>query len=187
MASILSNIRVSPTLKVYDSDSNNQVMKGLKVESVNISIPTKTADNPLSGTPRSSMEVIRGVIDSDLSITKVFMPTRVEVNAFTDDRATEENIINQFNNQSRLFNITSRSVTSDNMVIESVEFIHDEDLLNATQTNIVFEQAFTDSFNSFMPVRTADASTDGTVMKQISNISAEVNNLYNKVLSTIGI
>lgn len=187
MAQTILSTLISPKgLRIVNEATNGVIFSGLKVKKVEIDTQAEAADIPFAVGDLADGQVSQKLQDADLKSGKVLRPTRMIISAMTDDSIVMSEVIEVFLDVTHTLNITSKSIISPSMVMESVNITQDKDHINVNILEIALEQVQPPSEASSDPAQPADQNSVGVSTVATPDLTDTAQDIYNKVLSVIG-
>jgi len=171
--------------------------RDLKIVSVEIMGDAATAENPLATNELSDDATYVNLLDIDISNGKIIRPVKLKLKAICNNLATIEGIMLAFAQTINMYDITSRKISADAMMMKDVEILQTSDMISAVTIVIEWEQAEPPVYNAFDPDNPSNDKTYGlriqtppnvplTLSGIGSNIVSSAESLYNKVSKAIG-
>jgi hypothetical protein len=182
---VLSLLSNSGSISIIDERKNTPVMQSLKIKSVTIENLADVSELPLADSQLNSTVIFKSTQRSDLGAGKVVMPSRVTVDAFSDDVSVTASLFSEWEDLESSIKIITRSVIIQYLVIIDIVVTQSPDMLDASQINIIFQQTSAPTIGSYTPQQSGDSSMVGTSFETPTSLTTTVSNFASQIQSKI--
>lgn len=185
-ASILSHVTDKSNFTAINEITKRPCWKTLRIKDVEIDLSAAVTANPIFVGKSSDSATLQSLLSNDLKTIKIINPTRMRITGRCESKSLIGELISSFEDAQSTFRIVSKDVSSDNMVMTTMDIEQSADMTSAVTVIIELERAVAPpTKGEYNPAQEADSPSKNSTLQNPPTALTTISGLANKVTKFI--